>query len=104
MRFVKHNFGVFFFFFRVCEIINQRIKCKGFDILIHLYIYVIIIRFMDQCICIYVIRITRLFVIVICLPYYQMINKLFLFIYCILHMEPESLYECVHSSSTAILF
>lgn len=71
----------------------------------HLYIYVIIIRFIEQVICISVIRITLLLLFF----YDQMINKLYsftyLFIYslCIFHAKPENLYKCVHSSSNAIL-
>lgn len=71
----------------------------------HFYIYVIIIRFIEQGICICVIRITLLLLFF----YDQMINKvnyihslIYSFIHCIFHAKPENLYKCVHSSSNAI--
>lgn len=62
----------------------------------HLYIYVIIIRFIEQGICICVIRITLLLLFF----YDQMINKLYsftyLFIYSLYFSRLKSLKTCIN--------
>lgn len=70
----------------------------------HFYIYVIIIRFIEQGICICVIRINLLllfFMIKSSINYIHLL--IYSFIHCIFHAKPENLYKCVHSSSNAIL-